>query len=649
MSILSRFPILAVCLAGASLAAGAAEDSTPRIFWDIASESTVFAPNGSYTGYSRLIELADGRLLAVVESGGIKIAFSDDKGATWYGEKKIATNPQGIAECVPDLLQLTDGTIIVGYNPRPSSPYSTERKFGIRCRLSNDGGASWSDEIYVYDASHDGADGCWEPHFIQLPSGELQCYFADESPYKTSNEQQISVCRSFDGGHTWSSPECVSFRPGNRDGMPAAILLEDPDEIVVIVEDNGWYGNMGSFTPTTVRCPLETNWHGYHVGGPEDENRNMIYTFKPGVNMAAPYIRKVASGYTVASCQGLYQRTDGQLDMWVAMGDKRARNFKHLSRPFSLPESASSMWNSLAVIQDSVVVAVGGFYGGIHMIKGYPMQAATVGRSASVTVDGKTGEGETFTAASRKLIPMGTTTRNDAAIDMAYNDTYFYFTAAVADKTSDAENDKVILYLDPENQCTNKLAKGLYRLTLSRGGSVTVAPSLGRAWGKDEAVEGVVYAVNSEADGGGYLMEVAVPWAALGLESAPYDGLMRFAVEIADCRGAETVTDDFTEVNTRRSDSWMPLILTDNPGAGIEAPVADADEAVRIIADGNRLTVDSPCGVERVKLYAVTGQLIADEAVTELPATFTVNFTGMAVASVLLSNGRIVNRKLMLN
>lgn len=644
MSILSRFPIVAVCLTGSWLAAGAAVDSTPRIFWDIASESTVFARNNSYTGYSRLIELTDGRLLAVVENAGIKIAFSDDKGATWYGEKKIATNPQGIAECVPDLLQLSDGTIIVGYNPRPSSPYSAERKFGIRCRLSSDGGASWSDEIYIYDASHDGADGCWEPHFIQLPSGELQCYFADESPYRSSNEQQISVCRSFDGGHTWSSPECVSFRPGNRDGMPAAILLEEPDEIVVIVEDNGWYGNMGNFTPTTVRCPLETNWHGYHVGGPEDANRDMIYTFKPGVNMAAPYIRKIASGYTVASCQGLYQRTGGQLDMWVAVGDKRARNFKRLSRPFALPESASSMWNSLAVIQDSVVVAVGGFNGGIHIIKGYPMEAARISRSSSVKIDGEAGEGESFTSESRKLIPMGAETRNDAAIDMAYDDAYFYFTAAVADKTPDEKNDRITLYLDPENKCTASLAKGLYRLTLNIDGSATMAASLGRAWGKDEAVEGVNYAVNSGSDG--YLMELAVSWAALGLEGAPKEGLMRFAIEIGD--GSETgiVTDNMADVNTRRSDSWMPLILAGNADSGITAPEADSEESVRITKEGNRLTIDSFCGVERVRIYSVAGQLIADEAVTERPATFTVNFAGMAIASVMLRNGRIINRKI---
>ena len=100
-------------------------------------------------GYARIIELQDGRLMAVCESGGIKIAFSQDKGSTWGSATKIVSNPAGIRECVPDLIQLSDGTIIVAYNPRPTSPYSEERKFGIRCKRSTDGGRTWSDEIFV--------------------------------------------------------------------------------------------------------------------------------------------------------------------------------------------------------------------------------------------------------------------------------------------------------------------------------------------------------------------------------------------------------------------------------------------------------------------------------------------------------------------
>ena len=150
-----------------------------RIFWDNSTRKTVFSSGG----YPRLIELADGRLMAAVESSGINIAFSSDKGSTWSSPVKIVTNTNNTPNCVPDLIQLADGTIIVAYNPRPNTPYTDDRHFGIRCKRSTDGGNSWSDEIWIYDASYTFSDGCWEPSMLQLPSGEIQLYFADEGPY----------------------------------------------------------------------------------------------------------------------------------------------------------------------------------------------------------------------------------------------------------------------------------------------------------------------------------------------------------------------------------------------------------------------------------------------------------------------------------
>ena len=204
-----------------TMADNVAPYSGSRIFWDQSTRKTVFSSGG----YSRIIQLHDGRLMAVCESNGINIAFSGNLGATWSSPVKIVTNTNNTPNCVPDLIQLADGTIIVAYNPRPAEPYTQDRKFGIRCKRSTDNGVTWSDEIFIYDAKHTFADGCWEPSMLELPSGELQVYFADEGPYTGSNEQQISLCRSYDGGKTWSKASVVSFRAGYRDGMPSPVLL----------------------------------------------------------------------------------------------------------------------------------------------------------------------------------------------------------------------------------------------------------------------------------------------------------------------------------------------------------------------------------------------------------------------------------------
>lgn len=91
-----------------------------RIFWDNATRKTVFTSGG----YARIIQLHDGRLMATCERNGIVIAFSSDKGSTWSSPTTIVNNTNNVPNCVPDLIQLADGTIVVGYNPRPNTPYT---------------------------------------------------------------------------------------------------------------------------------------------------------------------------------------------------------------------------------------------------------------------------------------------------------------------------------------------------------------------------------------------------------------------------------------------------------------------------------------------------------------------------------------------
>ena len=117
-----------------SFSATVARYNGSRIFWDARTPVNIFSGGG----YGRLIELSDGRLLACCESGGIKVSFSTNKGRTWSPATLIAPNANNTPNCVPDLIQLSDGTIIVGYNPRPSQPYTEDRRFGIRLRRSTD-------------------------------------------------------------------------------------------------------------------------------------------------------------------------------------------------------------------------------------------------------------------------------------------------------------------------------------------------------------------------------------------------------------------------------------------------------------------------------------------------------------------------------
>ena len=543
-------------------AAGVEPYAGSRIFWDTATRTTIF--NGG--GYARLIELQDGRLMAVCESGGIKVAFSTNKGTNWGAATLIAPNPAGVAEAVPDLIQLTDGTIIVAYNPRPSAPYSEDRKFGIRCRRSTDNGRTWSDEIFVNDAHHTFSDGCWEPSMVELPSGEVQLYFADEGPYTMNGDQQISMCRSEDGGLTWTAPQKICYRQGFRDGMPVPVLLRDQSEIVVIIEDNGW--GYGDFFPTTVRTTLANNWHdGYWVDA-ADRNRakTLNLSYCPTATGGAPYLRVLPWGETVMSYQSSYDN-NGKLQMRVAVGNSEARDFKAMSVPFSIGANEEGLWNSLAVIDTGVVVAVSGIAGNIEMIKGYPVRQLTApyGQPA---VDGRVTANEGYKTRTATQILLGSQTGTRVAADLAYDRDSLYVVARVSDRTlvpNGANADALTLLLDVSGEVNDKPATDCYELMIRPDGTLyRLLRGNGSSWrNADKTV--VAARIATKQASTNYVVEVAIPWSGLQLAAPPVDRRLAFALECTDNRQGTAFTETIPDARASRPFTWMELRLGTMP------------------------------------------------------------------------------------
>ena len=84
--------------------------SSSRIFWDTANRKTLF----DNALYARMIELQDGRLMAVTGAGGyIVMSISTDKGVSWSAQERKFSPPANYHYYDADLYQLKDGTIIV--------------------------------------------------------------------------------------------------------------------------------------------------------------------------------------------------------------------------------------------------------------------------------------------------------------------------------------------------------------------------------------------------------------------------------------------------------------------------------------------------------------------------------------------------------
>lgn len=341
-----------------AMAVGNAQAVEKTIVWDKSTLVRVAA--GSY---ARMVRVAGGDILCgFSDAGGVCIARSSDDGKTWSKTEMLAKAPQGYATN-PELLVLANGWILYLYNERPDDHV---HKFTIQVMVSKDNGHTWKHLSTPYVADTEWDNGCWEPSAIQLPSGEIQLVFANENPYRDSKEQEISLCRSFDNGRTWTEAKPISFRAGHRDGMPVPMLMRDGKGIIVAIEDNG-YTLM--FTPALIFTSLKDNWNQSSASGASPRRMRPI-TAPTNVEWGgAPYIRQMPSGETVLSFQSSVGRAHPQMVVYV--GDENARNFGGKTIPFEVPSDQGGWWNSLFVKNDKTITAISSFNGAVWAMDGH--------------------------------------------------------------------------------------------------------------------------------------------------------------------------------------------------------------------------------------------------------------------------------------
>jgi hypothetical protein len=342
----------------------------PRIEWDPGT-LTLIHLGGCY---GRMIRLQNGEWLACFETGGaVGVRHSPDEGRTWSKPIVVVRWSDG-SLANPELLQLRDGTVLCFYNKRPANAPPTvgaaidgRPAFAIAVVRGDAGGRVWGAPSRLYSAGTTFDNGCWEPAAIELASGEVQVYFANEGPHRASHEQEITMLRSFDGGRSWSDPETVAFRAGHRDGMPSPLVLANGRGIAVAIEDNGLDG---SFKPVIVFTSVEDNWRSGPVGGDSPQRWGALRTPLPSrVYAGAPSLRQFPCGRTLLSFQQSDKGTVHEdLRMMVCIGDASARDFGASTQPFPVEPGSGQYWNSLSVKNARTVVAlsttsIGGVWG----------------------------------------------------------------------------------------------------------------------------------------------------------------------------------------------------------------------------------------------------------------------------------------------
>ncbi|MCC8425367.1 sugar-binding protein [Mucilaginibacter sp. UR6-11] len=486
-----------------------------RIAWDYNTLTKVSSNTaGRYSGYARLIQLADQSLFCVYEADGNIVAVkSYDTGKTWSAQIMIAPRADHVNMSAPDILQLKDRSILVCYNPRPQRGSDTSKHFAIKTTKSYDGGQTWTDERTLYRADYRFENGCWEPSVIQLSDGQLQLFFANEGVYLKSNEQNISMVRSTDGGLRWSArPRIVSFRPHSRDGMPVPVLLQNGKEIVCAIEDNGFK----NFKPYIIRSTVKNDWLA--TVGASDPNRHyaLAEPIPDSIYAGAPYLRQLKTGETILS----YQGTEGRInnmnhsEMKVVIGDNRAMDFNRKTVPFHIAPGKSGLWNSLSVLNDSSVVALtstGSFNDGhraeVWMIRGYIIPELSI-KKGKIDIDGM--EKENVWKGDMPVF-IGHEGPANLEAGFVYDDNYLYLFTQV-NKGADGSS-AIGLYLDPQNKSYDAPAKGVYKLNISADNKLAVFDGDKGEWAIQKSTGIKSVAIIKVDD---YVVEAAIPWAMLG-------------------------------------------------------------------------------------------------------------------------------------
>ncbi|KAJ7623700.1 glycoside hydrolase family 93 protein [Roridomyces roridus] len=256
----------------------------------VSSTDIVLSPSGGGT-YPRITHLADGSLLGgyTAFSGSTRILTivrSTDNGNTWTAWGTVAQGTGDLDNI--DLIQLANGHIVAAFRNHDLTG-STYTFYRITTSVSTDNGKTWSFLSQVIQRAPSGVNGLWEPFLRNAKSGALQVFFASEN---ASNDQDILMSTSTDGGLTWTGPiTAAGATTTGRDGMPACTDYTANGAAHVICTFETTEGTAPLFN---VKSVVSTN------DGTSWGERAQVF-ISAGKNAGSPFVTTTTAGTLVAS------------------------------------------------------------------------------------------------------------------------------------------------------------------------------------------------------------------------------------------------------------------------------------------------------------------------------------------------------------
>ena len=308
--------------------------------------------------YPRMCRVDENKILLTYHGGSgdhwknSYIRKSYDNGKTWTDAQMIydaSTNFLGSGFyriCNPEMTRLQNGwiilTVVANTNPE------TNENCKVLASISKDGGETWGDPIIV------GRDRTWEPQVVQMPNGELELLVSSEGDWWGKNggmDQKIVSSRSTDNGETWTAYERASYKPGARDGMPVAVVMQGNKGVVFIEESVN-----GGVPPTIQYRTLDGRYDSTSWNGADSEKRWRVDKLAGG--SGAPYMIQLPTGEFL-----IMAHSNQTGSVWqtcrptVVMADNTCHNFMYSRVPLAnaLPSQCGAYYNSFFLYDNDTV------------------------------------------------------------------------------------------------------------------------------------------------------------------------------------------------------------------------------------------------------------------------------------------------------
>lgn len=326
--------------------------------WD-SKNLICLTPEDLQVEYPRMCRVDENKILFTYHGGvtdhwqNSYLRKSYDNGKTWTDPVeifKVGNQFMGSGYyrfCNPEMTKLANGwivlTVIGNANPE------TNANCKVLASISKDGGETWGDPIIV------GNDRTWEPQVVQLPNGELELLVSSEGAWwETQRDnlfQEIVSTRSTDNGETWTQYNRASYKPGARDGMPVAVVMQGNKGVLFVEESVN-----GGIPPSLQYRSLDGEWDTADWDGKEDDQRWLTKLNNGG---GAPYMIQLPTGEFL-----IMAHTQQTGSVWqtcrpqVIMADNTGHNMKLSKHPLAggvLPNECGAYYNSFFLYDNETV------------------------------------------------------------------------------------------------------------------------------------------------------------------------------------------------------------------------------------------------------------------------------------------------------